>query len=63
MTIPKNIFTELKSRGMVHDVIEGLPEILAGQSVTLYNGFDPTADSLHVGHMVPMLALARALPI
>lgn len=59
MTIQKNIFTELKSRGMVHDVIEGLPEILAGQSVTLYNGFDPTADSLHVGHMVPMLALAR----
>lgn len=54
-----SVFDDLKSRNMVHDVIEGLPEILREKPVTLYNGFDPTADSLHIGHLVPMIALAR----
>jgi len=52
-------FAELKWRGLVYDYIEGVPELLAKQQVTVYNGFDVTADSLHVGHLVPLLALAR----
>ncbi len=54
-----NAFDELKWRGLVYDCSEGLPELLASQKVTLYNGFDATADSLHVGHLVPLIALAR----
>jgi tyrosyl-tRNA synthetase len=54
-----SIFEELEWRGMVYDKIEGVPEILAKEKVTLYNGFDVTADSLHVGHIVPLIALAR----
>lgn len=59
MSNQESIFDELKWRGMVYDSMEGVEELLRTQKVTLYNGFDPTADSLHVGHMVPMLALAR----
>ncbi len=44
---------------MIYDSMDGLEELLEKEKVTLYNGFDPTADSLHVGHLVPMLALAR----
>lgn len=54
-----NAFEELKWRGLVFDCNEGVPELLANQKVTVYNGFDATADSLHVGHMVPLMALAR----
>jgi len=53
------VFEELKWRGLVYDNTEGIPEQLAAGPVRLYNGFDATADSLHVGHMVPLLALAR----
>lgn len=59
MAIVKDGFSELKWRGMVYDHNEGLPELLASQKVTVYNGFDATADSLHVGHLVPLLALGR----
>ena len=54
-----SIFEELKWRGLIYDVMDGVEELLAKQKIKLYNGFDPTADSLHVGHMVPMIALAR----
>jgi len=54
-----NAFDELKWRGLVYDCIEGVDELLASEKVTVYNGFDATADSLHVGHMVPLIALAR----
>lgn len=54
-----NIFEELKWRGLVFDHTEEVPELLAKEKISLYNGFDPTADSLHVGHLVPMIALAR----
>lgn len=54
-----NIFDEFQWRGLVYDHTEGIQELLATQSVTIYNGFDPTADSLHVGHLVPMMSLAR----
>ena len=52
-------FDELKWRGLIHSNTESVPELLAAGPVKLYNGFDATADSLHVGHMVPLLALAR----
>jgi len=52
-------FDELKWRGLVYDCFEGVDDLLAREKVTVYNGFDATADSLHVGHMVPLIALAR----
>lgn len=54
-----NAFDELKWRGMVYDYVEGVQDLLASEKVTIYNGFDATADSLHIGHMVPLIALAR----
>lgn len=54
-----NIYDELKWRGMIYNEIDGVEKLLKEKNVTLYNGFDPTADSLHVGHMVPLIALAR----
>jgi tyrosyl-tRNA synthetase len=59
MTTITNAFDELKWRGMVYDYMEGVDVMLAKEKVTVYNGFDATGDSLHVGHMVPLLALAR----
>ena len=54
-----NVFDELKWRGLVKDATENVPEMLGAAPVAIYNGFDATADSLHVGHMVPLIALAR----
>ncbi len=54
-----NVFDELKWRGLVYDCFEGVDELLGRGPVTLYNGFDATADSLHVGSLVPLVALAR----
>jgi tyrosyl-tRNA synthetase len=54
-----NILEELRWRGLVYDQTDGVEELLKHQKVTLYNGFDPTADSLHIGHLVPMMQLAR----
>ena len=59
MSEQHSIYGELKWREMIYDSMDGLEELLEKEKVTLYNGFDPTADSLHVGHLVPMLALAR----
>jgi len=55
----KKAFDELKWRGLVYDSFDGVDELLTNEKVTLYNGFDATADSLHVGHLVPLIALAR----
>jgi len=55
-----NLFDELRWRGLVYDATEGLSELLGRESLTLYAGFDPTASSLHVGHLLPALTLARA---
>jgi tyrosyl-tRNA synthetase len=52
-------FEELKWRGLIYDYVEGVQGLLARGPVTIYNGFDTTADSLHIGHMVPLIALAR----
>jgi tyrosyl-tRNA synthetase len=54
-----NAYEELKWRGMLFDSTEGVQEMLSNEKVTVYNGFDVTADSLHVGHIVPLIALAR----
>ncbi len=56
-----NIYEELEWRGLVADCtdVTELQKRLAAGSVTLYCGFDPTADSLHAGSLVPLLALRR----
>ncbi|GGN48678.1 tyrosine--tRNA ligase [Oceanobacillus indicireducens] len=56
-----NILEELEWRGLINQVTdrEGLEDLLNTQSVTLYCGFDPTADSLHIGHLVPIVMLKR----
>ncbi len=54
-----NAFEELRWRGLVYDHTESVPEILAKEKITMYNGFDPTADSLHIGSLVPMMGMAR----
>jgi tyrosyl-tRNA synthetase len=52
-------FAELDWRGLVSESTEGARDALARGPVTLYIGFDPTAASLHVGSLLPMMALAR----
>lgn len=50
---------EFAWRGLVHEASDGLEELLAKERVTGYIGFDPTAASLHVGSLLPIMALAR----
>jgi tyrosyl-tRNA synthetase len=56
-----NIYEELTARGLIADCTDKdeLLKRLASAPITLYCGFDPTADSLHVGNLVPLLALRR----
>ncbi len=54
-----NLFDELSWRGLVYDATEGVSDLLGSALVTVYIGFDPTASSLHVGSLLPVLALAR----
>ena len=54
-----NLYDELEWRGMVYDATDGLREQFASGRVTGYIGFDPTAPSLHVGNLLPIMALAR----
>ena len=53
------IIEELRWRGLIYDKTEGIDELTSADKITLYNGFDPTKDTLHVGHLVPMMQLAR----
>jgi len=53
------IIDELRWRGLVYDKTDGVDELVAQHKITLYNGFDPTADSLHIGNLVPLMQLAR----
>ena len=53
-----NILTVAGNRGFLHDATPGLAERLTASPVTAYVGFDPTADSLHVGNLVPVMGLA-----
>lgn len=54
-----SVFEDLTARGLIHGFSEGLPDHLETRLVTAYAGFDPTAASLHVGHLFPLLGLAR----
>jgi len=53
----KNLIEELSWRGMVQDIMPGTEEQLNKEMTTGYIGFDPTADSLHIGNLVPILLL------
>jgi tyrosyl-tRNA synthetase len=55
-----DLFSELQWRGLVFDSTHGTSEALATRQLTLYAGFDATASSLHIGHLLPVLGLARA---
>ena len=48
---------ELKWRGLLHDIMPGTEDLLDQKQVTGYIGFDPTADSLHIGSLVPIIIL------
>ena len=52
-----NFVEELRWRGMLHDMMPGTEELLAKEQVTAYIGFDPTADSLHIGHLCSVMIL------
>lgn len=52
-----NLIEELKWRGMVQDIMPGTEAQLLKEPTAGYVGFDPTADSLHIGHLVPILLL------
>jgi len=54
-----SLFEELQWRGIVYDATEGVSELFERERVTAYIGFDPTASSLHVGSLLPVMALAR----
>ena len=56
-----SIIQDLKARGLIAQTtdIEALDALLNEQKIALYCGFDPTADSLHIGHLLPVLALRR----
>jgi tyrosyl-tRNA synthetase len=53
-----DLLTVLQQRGFVQEATPGLPQRLAQGPITGYIGFDPTADSLHVGNLVPVMTLA-----
>lgn len=53
----KNFIPELRERGLLQDIIPGTEELLAKEVVSAYVGFDPTADSLHIGSMLPIILL------
>lgn len=52
-----NFVEELKWRGMIHDIMPGTEEQLAKEMTSAYVGIDPTADSLHIGHLVSIMML------
>lgn len=52
-----NFIEELKWRGMIHDMMPGTEEQLAKEITSAYVGIDPTADSLHIGHLVSVMML------
>lgn len=56
-----DLLEDLQYRGLINQITDegGLKKLLAEESVKLYCGFDPTADSLHIGHLLPILILRR----
>jgi len=58
-SIMSSVYDEFEWRGIITDATDGARELLARGTVACYIGFDPTASSLHVGSLLPMMALAR----
>src|SRR5258706_2443429 len=54
-----NLYDEFQGRGMLHEATPDLQNILAEEKLTAYIGFDPSAASLHVGSLLPVMGLAR----
>lgn len=56
-----NVLDTLKARGFIKQTVyeDELYKLLGNESVTFYVGFDPTADSLHIGHYIPIMAMAH----
>ena len=52
-----NFVKELEWRGMIHDIMPGTEEQLQKEMTSAYVGIDPTADSLHIGHLVSVMML------
>ena len=52
-----NFVEELRWRGMIHTMMPGTEELLEKEMVTAYLGIDPTADSLHIGHLCGVMIL------
>lgn len=52
-----NFVEELRWRGMIHDIMPGTEEIMEKEIISAYVGIDPTADSLHIGHLVGVMML------
>ncbi|MDD3522124.1 MAG: tyrosine--tRNA ligase, partial [Bacteroidales bacterium] len=52
-----NFIEELTWRGMIHDIMPGTEDLLNKEMTTAYVGIDPTADSLHIGHLVSVMML------
>ena len=57
--MPKNFIEEMRWRGMIHDMMPGTEEALLKKVSAGYIGFDPTADSLHIGHLVQIMTLVH----
>lgn len=57
--VVKNFIEEMTWRGMIHDMMPGTEEALMKQMRSGYIGFDPTADSLHIGHLVQIMTLVH----
>lgn len=57
--MPSNFIEELRWRGMIHDIMPGTEKALNDKMSSGYIGFDPTADSLHVGHLVQIMTLVH----
>jgi tyrosyl-tRNA synthetase len=55
----KNLIEELRWRGLIQDIIPGTEERLTKEPITAYVGFDPTADSLHIGSLIPIIVLVH----
>ncbi|MDP4286182.1 MAG: tyrosine--tRNA ligase [Bacteroidota bacterium] len=55
----ENLIEELRWRGLIQDIIPGTEEELVKEPVTAYVGFDPTADSLHIGSLIPIIVLVH----
>ena len=56
-----DVLAEFEARGLIHDTTDRqeLSDALNGGMITVYVGFDPTADSLHLGNLIPIMALRR----